>query len=145
MVEFESRLATAEHILARVLQNRSSDLKVRMVKFYLDYGQVEFLSDSDLREYSREDLNNEVNSIISLNIEVRKEVLPREKASLIVDLSRVNVELDNVRIVSVGDFDSRACGDLHVDNTSEIGRFEIFKIKRVGDGRYRYQFRVFDE
>ncbi|PIZ82256.1 hypothetical protein COX98_00495 [Candidatus Pacearchaeota archaeon CG_4_10_14_0_2_um_filter_30_11] len=55
---------------------------------------------------------------------------------------RVNKELEKIRIVSIGDFDSRPCGDPHINKTLEIGNFYVEKIKRVGNDRYRITFRV---
>jgi len=142
MIELKARLSTGEHILARVLQNKVSDLKVRIAKFFEDYGQAEFLSEKDLRDFTKEELNDEINSIVAKNLIVKKEVVSRKDADKFLDLSRLNFEIKEVRVISIGNFDCRACGDPHVDNTSEIGVFEIFKVKKVGAGRYRYQFRV---
>lgn len=142
MSNIKSRLSTVEHILARVLENKFSDLKVRIVRFYENYGEVEFLCSTDLRNTSKDELEKSVQSVVDLNLNIKEENLSREEAAKKIDLSRISKEFDIVRIISIGDFDCRGCGDPHVENTSDIGKFEILKVRRVGDSRYRYKFRV---
>lgn len=50
------------------------------------------------------------------------------------------VPVSRVRTVSVGRYDTEACGGTHVSNTSEIGAIRITRIKRVQDGVVRIEF-----
>ncbi|MBV2166408.1 MAG: hypothetical protein KUL76_07760, partial [Kaistella sp.] len=63
-------------------------------------------------------------------------------AAEIVDLSKLpdNVS-ETLRIVRVGDYDVCACIGSHVENTSEIGRFEIISHDFI-DGRWRVRFKL---
>ena len=50
------------------------------------------------------------------------------------------VPVSRVRTVSVGRYDTEACGGTHVSNTSEIGGIRITHTKRVQDGVVRIEF-----
>lgn len=50
------------------------------------------------------------------------------------------VPVSRVRTVSVGRYDTEACGGTHVSNTSEIGAIRITRTKRVQDGVVRIEF-----
>jgi len=47
-----------------------------------------------------------------------------------------------IRIVEIEGFDKTPCKDPHVENTSEIGYFEILKVKRTGKDHYKFVFKV---
>jgi len=137
----EGRLQTGEHILAKILENKIINCKVRIAKFFSDYGEVEFLTTYDLRKIPLEDLNFEINKIVKSNLNVNIHIFNKMEIKDFEKL-RVNKELEKIRIVSIGDFDSRPCGDPHINKTLEIGNFYVEKIKRVGNNRYRITFRV---
>lgn len=83
-----------------------------------------------------------VNEVISRNLPVSEEFLPISAAAEIVDLSKLpgNVS-ETLRIVRIGDYDVCACIGSHVENTSEIGRFEIIS-HDFTDGRWRVRFKL---
>ncbi len=134
------RLPTAEHILAKILENKFN-VKVGICKFDND-GLLEVFSQVDLREVDVKELEEEVNEVISKNLVVKKYVLPRQEAEKVVDLWKVPETVTQIRIVDIQGFDKRPCKDEHVDNTSEIGRIRINSIERVGKDRYRFLFTV---
>ena len=49
---------------------------------------------------------------------------------------------DSVRIVSIGDLDTEACGGTHVRRTSLVERIAITRAKRIQDGVVRLEFTV---
>jgi len=75
-------------------------------------------------------------------LEVKKILLPRKEAEKKTDLRKVPESVKEIRLIYIGDFDIRPCRDPHVDNTSEIGKFKILKVKKAGKNRYRFLFRV---
>jgi len=135
------RLPTAEHILAKILEDRFS-VKVGICKFTDEIGTLEVYSEADLREVDVKELEDETNCVISKSLDVKKYVLPRDGAEKIVNLWKVPKSVKRIRIVDIEGFDKRPCKDDHVDNTSEIGRIRIRSIERVGKDRYRYFFVV---
>ena len=138
----DGRLQTAEHILARILENRISDAETGISKFKEDKGTLEISTTEDLREFDREKIQSAVNKIVESEIPVNKYVKNRGDAQREVDLKKVPSDVQKIRIVDIEGFDKRPCKDPHVDNTKEIGKFEILKIKRVGRDRYRITFTV---
>lgn len=68
--------------------------------------------------------------------------MTREQAAEIVDLSKLPEDASpTLRIIKVGDYDACACIGQHVENTSEIGRFEILT-HDFENGRWRVRWRV---
>lgn len=140
----EGRLQSAEHIFARVVQNEVPDTKIAIAKFEdMDTGVVEFRTETDLRNFKLKFWEKEVNVIIKKDLPIRVVILKRSDAKMLFDLSRVPENVEKIRVVSIGDFDSRPCKDQHVSKTSEIGDFELLSVERVGLNRYRFRFMVF--
>jgi len=138
----EGRLQTAEHILARILENMDSGLKVVIAKFEEDLGLLEVASAQDLREICAAKLQSEVNEVIGKHLAVKKYFIKREVAGAEFDLSRIPASVSELRIVEIKGFDKTPCKDPHVENTRQIGFFMLLSVKRVGRNRYRFVFRV---
>ncbi len=134
------RLPTAEHILAKILEDKF-EVKVGICKFD-DIGLLEVYSDVDLREIDLKELENKTNEVISRNLPVKKYILSRKKAEKEVELRKVPKKIQKIRIVHIQGFDKRPCADDHVNNTSEIGKIRIQRLERVGKDRYRFLFDV---
>jgi misacylated tRNA(Ala) deacylase len=138
----EGRLQTAEHILARTLENRFADARFVIAKFGENSGLMEIASKEDLRKIDVAALEDEVNSVIKKNLQVSKYILPRSDAEKEFDLARLPSSVCEVRIVEIKGFDKTPCKDPHVENTGEIGYFLFLKVERVGKDRYRFVFEV---
>jgi alanyl-tRNA synthetase len=88
------------------------------------------------------EIESRVNEIIGCHLLVSEEFLPTSVAAEIVDLSKLPDDVsETLRIVRVGDYDVCACIGSHVENTSEIGRFEIISHDFI-DGRWRVRFKL---
>lgn len=140
MKPINGRLQTGEHILAKIIENKIP-VKVGICKFYEDHGILELSTQTDVRELSQAELENETNEIIKQGLTVKKTIYDRKDAEEF-DLSKVPDSVQEIRIVDIQGFDKRPCKDPHVDNTSQVGKFSIKKIKRVGKDRYRITFSV---
>jgi misacylated tRNA(Ala) deacylase len=138
----EGRLQTAEHILARTLENRFADARFIIAKFGENSGLMEIATKQDLRKINMAALQDEVNSVINKNLHVSKYILPRGDAEKEFDLARLPSSVREVRIVEIEGFDKTPCKDPHVENTREIGYFSFLKVERVGKDRYRLVFEV---
>ena len=138
----EGRLQTAEHILARTLEKKFQTAKFVISKFAENAGQMEISADKDLRKIDRETLENEVNATIRKNLRVNKYLLDRKNAEKDFDLTRLPSSVRDVRILEIEDFDKTPCKDPHVENTREIGFFEIVEVSKSGKDRYRFVFKV---
>ena len=68
--------------------------------------------------------------------------MERSEAAKIVDLSKLPAEAtETLRIIRVGDYDACACIGQHVNNTSELGHFEIIS-HDFEEGRWRVRFKM---
>jgi Ser-tRNA(Ala) deacylase AlaX len=142
MEKNNGRLQTAEHILAKIIENNYPVNRVGIAKFTEEEGILEIYTETNLRKENKEDLENQVNNIIKQNLKVSKTIHTREEAVKLANLSKVNENIKEIRLVKIEDFDLRPCKDPHVDNTSEIGILKILKIKKAGSGRYRFTITV---
>lgn len=138
----EGRLQTAEHILARIIEHTILNSKFIVSTFNENSGKIEVTAKTDLRKVDASKLQNDVNAIIQKNLKVNKYIMKREEAETEFDLARLPSSVKDIRIVEIEGFDKTPCKDPHVENTSEIGYFEILKVERKGKDRYRFVFKV---
>lgn len=133
---------TTEHILNQTMVRmfgcpRSMNAHIERKKSKCDY----LLSNAPNEEQIAE-ITQMVNEVIRQNLPVSEAYMSREEAATLVDLSKLPEDAsDSLRIVRVGDYDACACIGQHVENTSEIGRFEI-TTHDFADGRWRVRWRV---
>ncbi|MCQ2204342.1 MAG: hypothetical protein MJZ15_07865 [Bacteroidales bacterium] len=117
---------TTEHIVNRAMINlfgcgRAVSAHIERKKSKLDYSLPQAPTDDQVQA-----LVNEVNSVIARHLPVSYDVISQAEAQARFDLKRLpDGASDSVRVVSVGDYDECLCIGLHVQNTSEIGRFAI--------------------
>ena len=134
---------TCEHILNQTMIRmfdcgRSFDAHIECKKSKCDYLLPESPTDAQIVE-----LTNKVNEIISQHLPVTIELMTREEASKLVDLTKLPEDAsETLRIVRVGDYDACACIGQHVRNTSNIGRFEI-RSHEFDNGRWRVRFKLY--
>ena len=133
---------TAEHILNQTMVRlfrcgRAVSAHIERKKSKCDY----LLEQKPTAEQIQE-IENKVNDIISQNLPVSVEYLMREDAEKMFDLSRLPKDVSQtLRIVKIGDYDACPCIGVHVNNTSEIGRFNIVS-SDFFDGRLRIRFNL---
>ena len=133
---------TAEHILNQTMVRlfrcgRAVSAHIEMKKSKCDY----LLEQKPTAEQIQE-IENKVNDIISQNLPVSVEYLMREDAEKMFDLSRLPKDVSQtLRIVKIGDYDACPCIGVHVNNTSEIGRFNIVS-SDFFDARLRIRFNL---
>ena len=135
---------TAEHILNATMVRlfgcpRSKNAHIERKKSKCDYLLPEAPTEDQVTM-----IESAVNEVISRNLPVTIEFIPREEAAGIVDLSKLPDDVsDTLRIVRVGDYDACACIGAHVSNTSEIGVFRILS-HDYENGRWRVRWKVIE-
>ena len=135
---------TAEHILNATMVRlfgcpRSRNAHIERKKSKCDYLLPEAPTEDQVTM-----IESAVNEVISRNLPVTIEFIPREDAASIVDLSKLPDDVsDTLRIVRVGDYDACACIGAHVSNTSEIGVFRILS-HDYENGRWRVRWKVIE-
>ncbi len=133
---------TAEHILNQTMVRmfgcpRSRNTHIERKKSKCDYHLSQAPTDEEVQK-----IEDTVNEIISSNVQIIEEFLPIKNAKDLVDLSKLPDDVSEVlRIIRVGDYDVCACIGLHVDNTSEIGKFKI-TTHTFDNGRWRVRFKL---
>ena len=136
---------TAEHILNATMVRlfgcpRSKNAHIERKKSKCDYLLTECPTEEQVTQ-----IEAAVNEVISRNLPVTIEFIPKEEAAPIVDLSKLPEDVSpTLRIVRVGDYDACACIGSHVVNTSEIGTFTILS-HDYEDGRWRVRWKVMSQ
>ena len=120
---------TAEHLFVSQLQRKHKKLTVG--NLWIDGRQcsVELLNAVlDLDEiFEAED---EINRIIEDNLPVRSRFIDSNQIGPNVrSREGLTDKYEELRVVSIGDFDSSACSGIHVTNTGEIGFCKVLDVK----------------
>jgi len=58
------------------------------------------------------------------------------------DLWKVPAEIQEIRIVKIGEFDAQPCRGEHVSRTQEIGEFSVSSYELRENGRVRIRFKI---
>ena len=133
---------TCEHILNQTMVRmfgcgRSVNAHIERKKSKCDYLLPQAPTEEQLTEITRK-----VNEVIRQHLPVYEELMSREEAAKIADLSKLPEDAsETLRVIRVGDYDACACIGQHVDNTSELGTFEIIS-HDYENGRWRVRFKL---
>ena len=125
---------TTEHILNQTMIRmfgceRSFSSHIEKKKSKCDYH-----FDRPLNNLEELELVKQVNEVISRNLDVTEQFLTLAEASEKYNLSRLpEGSGDEVRIVTVGDYDACPCIGPHVKNSSEIGVFQLVSTSYEND------------
>ena len=139
---YNEPMHTCEHILNQTLVRmfgcgRSVNAHIERKKSKCDY-----LLSAAPTEVQIAEITQKVNDIIDAHLPVFEELMSREEAAKIADLSKLPADAsETLRVIRVGDYDACACIGQHVDNTSELGRFEIIS-NDFENGRWRVRFKL---
>lgn len=134
---------SAEHILNQAMVRkfdcgRCFSAHLNRKKSKCDYHFDRAMTDNEVKE-----VEAAVNQVISANVEVSEEMVSFEEAHRDFNLNRLPGEVDTVRIVHIGDYDSCPCIGEHVSNTEEIGRCRIIS-QDCNDGVLRIRYKLND-
>lgn len=140
--DYHRPMHSAEHILNQTMVrmfgcSRSVNAHIEKKKSKCDYYLQESPSDDQVIE-----IQKKVNEVIDRHLLVYEELMSREEAAKVADLSKLSAEAsETLRIIRIGDYDACACIGQHVENTSEIGKFEIIS-HDFENGRWRVRFKL---
>ena len=144
MKSYDPQMHTAEHILNQTMVRmfgceRSFSSHIEKKKSKCDYHFDRTLTIGEELE-----LVKQVNEVISRNLEVNEQFLSLDEAARKFNLSRLpEGSGDEVRIVTVGDYDACPCIGPHVKNSSEIGVFQLVSTS-CENGILRLRFKLGD-
>lgn len=143
--DYHRPMHSAEHILNQTMVRmfgcgRSVNAHIEKKKSKCDY----YLEEAPTEEQIVE-IEARVNEVISQNLPVWEELMSREEAAKIADLSKLSAEAsDTLRVIRIGEYDACACIGQHVSNTSEIGIFKILS-HDFENGRWRVRYKLLEE
>lgn len=133
---------TAEHILNRTMVNlfgceRSKNAHIERKKSKCDYHLPTAPTEQQIRE-----VEQKVNEVIATRLPVTVRYVDRSEVPEGVELTKLPEDVsETLRLVYVGDYDICACIGVHVENTSEIGRFKIISYD-YNEGVLRLRFKL---
>lgn len=139
---YNEPMHTCEHILNQTMVRmfgcgRSVNAHIERKKSKCDYVLQQAPTDEQIAA-----ITQKVNEVIGMNLPVYEEIMSREEAAKIADLSKLPAEASEMlRVIRVGTYDACACIGQHVNNTSELGMFEIIS-HDFENGRWRVRFKL---
>lgn len=139
---YNPEMHTAEHILNQTMGrlfniDRSFSMHLERKKSKCDYH-----AERDLTDDERTKLEFAINEVINQNLDVNEQVIPRDEAIEKFNLKRLPEEAgDEIRIITVGDYDACPCIGQHVSNTKEIGEFRLVS-SSFNEGVLRVRFKL---
>lgn len=140
--DYPREMHTTEHILNQTMVRmfgcpRSMNAHIEKKKSKCDY-----MLDQAPTEDQISALIAQVNAVIAQKLDVTEELMSRQAAAELVDLTKLSSEAgDTLRVVRVGDYDACACIGQHVSNTAEIGTFHIIS-HDFENGKWRVRFKL---
>ena len=133
---------TAEHILNATMVKMFGCPRSRNAHVERKKSKCDYILTAAPTEQQVAAIEAKVNEIISQDLPVTVEFMPKAQAASIVDLSKLPEDASQtLRIVHVGDYDACACIGAHVKNTAECGTFQILS-HDYENGRWRVRWKV---
>ncbi len=130
---------TATHLLHQALidvlgesvRQEGSNITAERLRF-------DFYSEKRPEKQDLDKVERIVNEKIAQGLRVWWEIMPREKAFEIGAKAFFKEKYpEKVKVYFIGDYSKEFCGGPHVQNTAEIGKIRIFKLKKIGANIYR--------
>lgn len=121
---------TGQHILSYAFAELFNG---NTVGFHLSDSYTTIDIDMPLTDEMAEEAERLSNKIIYENRIVTANVYAYEDA-IKLKLRKAPIELDNLRIISIEDYDECACGGTHVKYTGELGIIKVIKLEKYKGG-----------
>ena len=129
---------TGQHILSAVLY-RSMGYNTVSVHFGDEYASIEIDTDT-LGPEGIERLEDETNALICRNMPIHETWTTSDRLNDF-SLRRPSSVEGDVRVISIGDYDTVACGGVHCSSTGEIGLVKVLGTEKIR-GRTRLLFKI---
>lgn len=118
---------SGQHILFRAMQEQNPELSVGKVDITIEKKTLFF--NGEMSWQSLKAAVARANDVIAADVKLAIQEVPRDSSSLEkVRIKADRIAGDNVRVVRIGDFDSAACGGVHVKSSGEIGGISVVKM-----------------
>jgi Ser-tRNA(Ala) deacylase AlaX len=140
--DYDPRMHSAEHILNQTMVRmfncgRAFSAHIEKKKSKCDYRLERNITTEEV-----EQVQHRVNEVIASNLPIQAQILSREEAGKLVSLARLPGDAgENVRVISIGDYDVCPCSGEHAGTTGEIGEFKIISTD-YAHGALRIRFKI---
>jgi misacylated tRNA(Ala) deacylase len=127
--ELDPRMHSAEHVLNQTMVRffgcgRCFSSHIEKKKSKCDYHFGRPLTDTEIAQ-----VEGKVNEVIHADMKVTEKFMTRDAAEKRFNLDRLPESAsEQVRIISIGDYDACPCIGPHVMSTTEIGAFRIISV-----------------
>lgn len=124
--DYDPKMHSTEHILNQTMVRLFNCGRAFSAHIEKKKSKCDYKFDRPLTEEEIKKIEEQVNSVIKMNLDVTEEFISREEAAKFLNLSKLPEDAgDIVRVIRIGDYDACPCSGLHVKNTKEIGTFNI--------------------
>jgi Ser-tRNA(Ala) deacylase AlaX len=143
--QYHPEMHSAEHILNQTMVRmfncgRSFSNHIEKKKSKCDYHYERNLTSAEILQ-----VENKVNEVITQDLPVVEEFLPKEEAKTKFNLSKLpNDAINKIRIIKIGEYDACPCSGLHVLSTKEIGKLKIISTD-FNEGILRIRFKLLQQ
>jgi len=139
--EADPKMHTAEHILNQTMvrlfnSGRCFSAHIEKKKSKCDYHFTRALTSDEIKN-----IEEKINEIIKKDLLVNEEFLNKKEAQIAYNLKRLPDDVNEVRIVKIGDYDACPCIGEHSKNTSSLGSFKIISTD-FNDGVLRIRYKL---
>ncbi len=142
MKSYDPHMHTAEHVLNQTMVRMFSVERSFSNHLERKKSKCDYVFDRELTREEEEAISNSVNEQLKRNLPVEEHWLSKEEAGKRYNLGKLPDDAeDDIRIVTVGDFDACPCIGEHVSNTSEVGEF-LLGSTSYDDGVLRLRFKL---
>ncbi|MFX1320998.1 MAG: alanyl-tRNA editing protein AlaXM [Promethearchaeota archaeon] len=136
------RYHTASHLISNILYRRANAKitgnQIEMDKTRMDFSMIDY-SPEKLRDYV-----DEANRAIGQDLPVTIDYMSREEVLKKPELARLAIglpeDIEEFRIVRIGDIDEQVDGGTHIKHLKEIGKIEVTKTVNKGKNNRRMYF-----
>jgi len=133
---------TAEHILNQTMDRMFNCGRCFSAHIEKKKSKCDYRFTRELTAVEVADIQTRVNDIIQQDLPVREAYVARTAAAQMVNTEKLPQDSgDEIRIISIGDYDACACIGPHVDTTAKIGAFRITTTS-FDDGVLRIRYKL---
>ena len=139
---YDPCMHTAEHILNQTMDRMFSCGRDFRAHIESKKSKCDYHFDRDLSPEEISEIQNRVNEIIDSDLQVEESYVTREEADSLYNTAKLPDSIKgDIRIVTIGDYDTCPCIGPHAASTGELGEFTIIS-SDCDDGVLRIRFRL---
>ena len=140
--DYDPGMHSAEHILNQTMVRLYNCGRAFSAHIEKKKSKCDYHFDHDLLPEEISEIENKVNEIIKNNFPVSEVFITHEEAERKFNLTRLPSDAgEHIRIINIGDYDSCPCSGIHVNSTSEIGKFKFIS-SNFENGVLRIRFKL---